>query len=219
MEIIEKKKKEKIPSAVRNIVWNTYIGFDTKVGKCLCCNSELISFPNFDCGHIISDANGGEIKIQNLRPICGNCNGSMGKENMEVFMEKYGIVKSENWNGVGIKKVKEEVVIIEEVDNDILNKTCTTCSICDKRFTCHYNLKLHKNKKIKCSKTPNHCKYCNKKFARRSTMLRHIKDSCEKEESKFYKEKFKDSEETLIKEKQIIDEKLKLIAERKLDKQ
>jgi hypothetical protein len=95
-----KKKKEKIPSAVRKIVWNTYIGKDKPIGNCLCCNAEEISNTNFECGHIKSEKNGGEITIENLRPICGHCNKSIGGNNMDEFMDRYKIKKPINWNGI-----------------------------------------------------------------------------------------------------------------------
>lgn len=95
-----KKKKEKIPSAVRKIVWNTYIGKDNPNGKCLCCDAEDISSTNFECGHIKSEKNGGEVNVENLRPICGHCNKSIGGNNMDEFMERYKIKKPSNWNGL-----------------------------------------------------------------------------------------------------------------------
>jgi hypothetical protein len=95
-----KKKKEKIPAAVRKIVWNTYIGKDKPIGKCLCCSEEDISSTNFECGHIKSEKNGGEVTIENLRPICGNCNKSIGGNNMDEFMDRYKIKKPKNWNGL-----------------------------------------------------------------------------------------------------------------------
>ena len=95
-----KKKKEKIPSAVRKIVWNTYIGKDKPIGNCLCCNAEEISNTNFECGHIKSEKNGGEVNIENLRPICGHCNKSIGGNNMDEFMDRYKIKKPANWNGI-----------------------------------------------------------------------------------------------------------------------
>jgi hypothetical protein len=63
--------KAKIPSTVRNSVWNIYIGADQKRGLCFCCNTEHISCANFECGHIQAKSKNGEITIQNLRPICG----------------------------------------------------------------------------------------------------------------------------------------------------
>ncbi len=96
----QKKKKEKIPSTVRKIVWNTYIGKDKTIGNCLCCDAEEISNTNFECGHIKSEKNGGEITIENLRPICGHCNKSIGSNNMDEFMDRYKIKKPSNWNGI-----------------------------------------------------------------------------------------------------------------------
>lgn len=95
-----KKRKVKIPAAVRKIVWNTYIGKDKNVGKCLCCDAEDISYNNFECGHIINDHDGGEVNIENLRPICGHCNKSIGSKNMDQFMTLYKIKKLNNWNGI-----------------------------------------------------------------------------------------------------------------------
>ena len=95
-----RKTKEKIPSAVRKIVWNTYIGKDVVKGKCLCCNAEELTSTNFECGHIKSEKNGGEVTIDNLRPICSNCNKSIGSKDMDEFMTRYKIKKPKNWNGI-----------------------------------------------------------------------------------------------------------------------
>ena len=112
-----KGRKEKIPAAVRKIVWAKYIG-QTKHGKCMCCSVEDISDTNFECGHIVSESAGGTVDIENLRPICGHCNRSwwdtrphrkpgnamhswsIGKTNMEEFMTRYKIPKPGNWGGV-----------------------------------------------------------------------------------------------------------------------
>lgn len=72
--------KQKIPATVRNSVWNMYIGEEIKIGLCYCCATERISTANFECGHIQSKARDGNISIQNLRPICGICNKSMGTQ-------------------------------------------------------------------------------------------------------------------------------------------
>ena len=95
-----KKHKKVIPQVIRKIVWNKYIGLKNSIGKCLCCNAEEISIYNYECGHVISEFNGGDIIIQNLRPICGHCNRSVGSCNMDEFMDKYGIEKCKNWNGI-----------------------------------------------------------------------------------------------------------------------
>ena len=101
IDIIQTGKPGKqIPIAVRNIVWNTYIGTDKREGKCLCCSQENISSANFHCGHVISRKNGGLETIGNLRPICGHCNSSMHSTNMDEFMGRHGIKKPKNWNGI-----------------------------------------------------------------------------------------------------------------------
>ena len=86
-----KKKKQSIPKQVRTIVWNHYIGEDIIKHKCLCCKKVTINNTNFDVGHVLSEKNGGTHEINNLRPICGACNHSMGTENMIDFVVKYGL--------------------------------------------------------------------------------------------------------------------------------
>lgn len=86
-----KKKKQSIPKQVRTIVWNHYIGEDIIKHKCLCCKKVTITNTNFDVGHVQSEKNGGTHEINNLRPICGACNHSMGSENMIDFVVKYGL--------------------------------------------------------------------------------------------------------------------------------
>lgn len=87
----KKKKKQAIPKNVRNIVWNHYIGEDIIKHRCLCCKKVLITNTNFEVGHVLSEKNGGTHEINNLRPICGSCNHSMGTENMVEFVIKYGL--------------------------------------------------------------------------------------------------------------------------------
>ena len=69
--------KLKLPKALREQVWLVYIGkrFENKclVGWC----ENLITPFNFECGHNIPESRGGTSDIDNLRPICGNCNRSM----------------------------------------------------------------------------------------------------------------------------------------------
>ena len=46
---------------------------------------------SFECGHVVSEKNGGKPTIDNLRPICSFCNKSVGTMNMEEFKKKYNI--------------------------------------------------------------------------------------------------------------------------------
>lgn len=45
----------------------------------------------FDCGHIISEFNNGNTNIDNLIPVCRQCNSSMYTQNMYEFMIDIGI--------------------------------------------------------------------------------------------------------------------------------
>ena len=81
------KKKNPISAAAKKLVWNMHIGEEIGKSKCLCCKSTYITQLSFHCGHIISEFNGGETIVSNLRPICQNCNSSMGTKNMNDFMK------------------------------------------------------------------------------------------------------------------------------------
>ena len=88
-----KKRKKSIPLAIKKIVWNKYIGENIGKHKCYCCRLTDITQISFHCGHVISESNGGKINIENLRPICQNCNSSMGTKNMDEFINEYNIHK------------------------------------------------------------------------------------------------------------------------------
>ena len=83
----KKKKKKAIPATIKRLVWNTNIGEMIGKSKCLCCKSTDITQMSFNCGHIVAEANGGDTIVSNLRPICQNCNSSMGTKNMDDFMK------------------------------------------------------------------------------------------------------------------------------------
>uniref|UniRef100_A0A6C0KQB4 HNH domain-containing protein n=1 Tax=viral metagenome TaxID=1070528 RepID=A0A6C0KQB4_9ZZZZ len=87
---IGRTKKERIPATIRNIVWVTHFE-GSKKGMCWLCKVEDISSANFECGHVVSEKNGGKPTIDNLRPICSFCNKSVGTMNMEDFKKKYNI--------------------------------------------------------------------------------------------------------------------------------
>ena len=81
----KKYKKKSIPATVKRLVWNTYIGENIGKTKCLCCNVTDITQMSFHCGHVLAEANGGLTIVNNLRPICQNCNSSMRTTNMDDF--------------------------------------------------------------------------------------------------------------------------------------
>lgn len=83
-----KKTRISIPKTVKDNLWDQHFGKEAGIGKCYCCNAEINS-KKFDCGHIISVADGGKNNIDNLKPICSTCNKSMGTQNMETFKKEY----------------------------------------------------------------------------------------------------------------------------------
>ncbi len=83
------KKKKYIPKKVKIEAWNKYIGEEKGIGECQCCQITKISQSNFHCGHIISEKNGGKTNLANLKPICAQCNLSMGSTNMDEFIKYF----------------------------------------------------------------------------------------------------------------------------------
>lgn len=82
-------KKTKIPSAVKKLVWNTNLGEELGKAKCYCCKSTDITQTSFHCGHVIAESKGGRSIVSNLKPICQNCNSSMGVNDMNDFMKQF----------------------------------------------------------------------------------------------------------------------------------
>jgi 5-methylcytosine-specific restriction endonuclease McrA len=83
-----------IPSlskTIRQLVWNRYIGARWGWGYCWSCNSTMITAFEYECGHVMARSKGGEDTVENLRPICGLCNRSMGTENMMDWMNRQGL--------------------------------------------------------------------------------------------------------------------------------
>jgi hypothetical protein len=86
-----------IPKKIKMDVWNFYIGEELGVALCLCCSKEQIKSSHFYCKYVISKHNGGTMCIENLRPICNQCNLSIGKKNMNDYMHKCGYKYPPNW--------------------------------------------------------------------------------------------------------------------------
>jgi hypothetical protein len=82
-------RRKKIPKHIRTLVWNEHIGSSVSENLCCCCKKEKIDVRNFHCGHVIADANGGDLTIPNLRPICPPCNSAMGTRSMNEFMKEF----------------------------------------------------------------------------------------------------------------------------------
>ena len=79
-DIIIHNHKETIPKRIRELVWTTN-NSETFSTKCFVtwCENKINVF-NFQVGHDIPESNGRTLDIDNLKPICSNCNLSMGNK-------------------------------------------------------------------------------------------------------------------------------------------
>lgn len=84
MEHISSVWRPKITVNLKKSIWKENNGDTLENGKCYCCG-EGISYLNFECGHVIPVALGGETTLKNCKAICGECNRDMGTMNLEEF--------------------------------------------------------------------------------------------------------------------------------------
>lgn len=117
-------KRKSIPKAVKVSIWKKYISPSKLDGKCFVGCGTLIQINNFEAGHVISFSNGGENTIENLRPICSLCNKSMGKTNMNEFIDKYKFKSSDDIS----LKIKENETCLEKNSKNITKLNKKNCS-------------------------------------------------------------------------------------------
>ena len=89
-----KKKKLAISPAIRNEMWELYFPKCTE-GICFVCNQIIVCHGNrsntYQAGHVLSEANGGLITLENLRPVCKTCNTKMGVKHMLEYAKEIGV--------------------------------------------------------------------------------------------------------------------------------
>ena len=107
VDVVEEEKKEEEPAkpkkarrkqltaAVRNAVWNSWVGIEMGVGPCHCCGRQ-ISQQDYECGHVVAVARGGSDHPNNLRPLCRACNRSMRDEHLYEFQRRVGFADGKN---------------------------------------------------------------------------------------------------------------------------
>lgn len=88
-----KYKKKAIPANVKRLVWDEWIGREKGIGPCWCCRKTEIDKASFHAGHVKPESKGGEASVENLRPVCQNCNTSMRDMNMLEFIDLYKLHK------------------------------------------------------------------------------------------------------------------------------
>jgi hypothetical protein len=83
----------KILSVTRKKCWDAWYQKNFQEGlhygdkaPCFVCE-EMISRDNFEAGHIKSHKNGGDNRLENLKPVCSKCNKRVGTKNMMEFKE------------------------------------------------------------------------------------------------------------------------------------
>jgi len=81
----EKKRKTAIPKALKKAVWDAHFSPSIGAAKCPCCKQSKIRQIEFHCGHKIAEAKGGKTTLDNLIPLCAQCNLSMGTRSFEEF--------------------------------------------------------------------------------------------------------------------------------------
>ena len=74
----QKYRKQKIPIALRQACWVRQFG-ETYQHKCFVdwCHRKISCF-DFEVGHNLPESKGGTLDLDNLRPICRQCNIGMG---------------------------------------------------------------------------------------------------------------------------------------------
>jgi len=82
-------KRIAIPKKVKMDLWEKYFGRKKAEGQCFVC-SKKIHISQFEAGHVVPASKNGSDKINNLRPICRGCNGSMGNRNLYEYKKSYG---------------------------------------------------------------------------------------------------------------------------------
>ena len=122
--------KETIPKRIRELVWTTNNGeiFTNKCYVSWCTNN--INVFNFQVGHDIPESKGGTIDIDNLKPICSNCNLSMSNKytitewsKLVIMNNAEGDKSDEGENNTFIKKIINRLPSLPKISliNFVLN--------------------------------------------------------------------------------------------------
>lgn len=100
-------QREKISTRLKKDIWKKEFK-SQPVGKCpvAFCSNQLEQ-KSYICGHLISVSNGGMNELNNLRPICGDCNMKMSSTNWDEY-EKNLIFNKKKGK---CRKCKEKITV------------------------------------------------------------------------------------------------------------
>ena len=114
----KKYRKATIPKAVKEQVWIKQFGETFKTKCCIdWCHNDIDVF-NFHVGHDIPESKGGTLNLNNLYPICPNCNRSMS----DLFTIISSIDGLPNMKGIWNElSASEEVEMNTEYSLELLN--------------------------------------------------------------------------------------------------
>jgi hypothetical protein len=114
IKLIKSSKKRKgIPKKVKNDSWDKFVGSEYGSTYCLVCVSTVINSKNFEAGHIISDKNSGKSIVDNILPICGQCNKCISSKNMDEYVKEFHPENYENYKN----KIYKPVILVENKQN------------------------------------------------------------------------------------------------------
>jgi hypothetical protein len=81
-------KKKPFPDWFKSRLWRKFNGSLEKV-ICPICSESLIEANSFSAGHILPESKGGMMCLENIMPICGDCNSQMGARHLYWFSWHY----------------------------------------------------------------------------------------------------------------------------------
>jgi hypothetical protein len=85
---IKAVKKEVFTDWFKNSIWRKTNGSLEKI-LCPVCSINVISNESFSAGHILPESKGGMMCIENIMPICPECNSQMGSRHLYWFAWHY----------------------------------------------------------------------------------------------------------------------------------
>jgi hypothetical protein len=140
---------------VNNRVWNNAYGEDAAKGICYGGCGKLIHWQGFEAGHIVAHSKGGLRVPENLRPVCGPCNKSMGNKDMVRFLLMFKLssplleepgMEYKIWctlHEIRLEDEKSSERKSESKSNSKVKKAGNYCSYCDHEYASKAGLAKH----------------------------------------------------------------------------